>query len=103
MNKTSISNASQTDWERLSSMSDQDIDLSDIPEITPEMFAKAVIRRGLKNKENKAQLTIRLDRDVLTWYKSQGRGYQTRINSLLRAYMEANVSHKKSSGQQPRQ
>jgi uncharacterized protein (DUF4415 family) len=84
-------------------MSDQDIDLSDIPEITPEMFAKAVIRRGLKNKENKAQLTIRLDRDVLTWYKSQGRGYQTRINSLLRAYMEANVSHKKSSGQQPRQ
>jgi len=95
MNKSTISNKSQTDWERLDAMEDGNIDLSDIPELTPEMFAKAVIKRGLKDKENKAQVTIRVDRDVLTWFKSQGHGYQTRINSLLRAYMEANVSHKK--------
>ncbi len=81
-------------------MNDENIDLSDIPELTPEMFAHAIIKQGLKDKENKAQLTIRVDQDVLTWFKSQGRGYQTRINSLLRAYMEANVNHKKSSGQQ---
>jgi uncharacterized protein (DUF4415 family) len=80
-------------------MSDDDIDLSDIPELTPEMFAKAVVKHGSKDKENKAQLTIRVDQDVLTWFKSQGRGYQTRINSLLRAYMEANVSHKNPSDQ----
>ena len=98
MSKSTISNKSQTDWDRLEAMEDQDIDLSDIPELTPEMFAKAVVKRGLKDKENKTLLTIRVDRDVLAWFKSQGRGYQTRINSLLRAYMEANVKHKRSSG-----
>ncbi|MFZ5923405.1 MAG: BrnA antitoxin family protein [Chloroflexota bacterium] len=98
MSKSTISNKSQTDWERLEAMEDEDIDLSDIPELTPAMFAKAVVKRGLKDKENKAQLTIRIDRDVLAWFKSQGRGYQTRINSLLRAYMEANVKQKRSSG-----
>jgi uncharacterized protein (DUF4415 family) len=102
MNNTTISSASQTDWERLNSMDGENIDLSDIPELTPEMFAKAVVKRGLKEKEIKTQLTIRVDQDVLTWFKSQGRGYQTRINSLLRAYMEANVSHKRASGQQAR-
>jgi uncharacterized protein (DUF4415 family) len=80
-------------------MDDENIDLSDIPELTPEMFAKAIVKRGLKSKETKAQLTIRVDQDVLTWFKSQGRGYQTHINSLLRAYMEANLSQKKSSDQ----
>lgn len=53
------------------------------------MFAKAVVRRGLKPLPPKAQVTLRVDSDVLEWYKRQGRGYQTRINSLLRAYMEA--------------
>ena len=98
MSKSTISKKSQTDWERLETIAEDDIDVSDIPELTPEMFAKAVVKRGLKDKENKTQLTIRVDRDVLAWFKSQGRGYQTRINSLLRAYMEANVKHKKSPG-----
>lgn len=70
-------------------MPDKDIDLSDIPEVTPEQFAKAVIRRGLKPKARKAQLTLRVDDDVLAWFRSQGRGYQTQINALLRAYMKA--------------
>jgi uncharacterized protein (DUF4415 family) len=61
---------------------------SDIPELTPEMFARAIVRRGLKPVPRKAQLTIRVDRDVLEWYKQQGPGYQTRINALLRAYMQ---------------
>jgi uncharacterized protein (DUF4415 family) len=83
-------------------MEEEEIDVSEIPELTPEMFAKSVVKRGLKTKENKTQLTIRVDRDVLAWFKTQGRGYQTRINSLLRAYMEANVKHKGSSGRQAR-
>jgi len=78
-------------------MGDEDIDFSDVPEITPEMFAKAVVRRGIKPPARKSQLTIRLDKDVLAWFKSQGRGYQTRINSLLRAYMEANLDHHRQS------
>ena len=65
------------------------IDTSEVPEISPEQFARAVIRRGLKPSSTKVQLTIRVDSDVLEWYRKKGRGYQTRINKLLRAYMEA--------------
>ncbi len=83
------SKQSQTDWQRLDTMNDEDIDLSDCPEITPELFAKAVFRKGLPAAKNKAQVTLRVDADVLEWFKSQGRGYQTQINTLLRAYMEA--------------
>jgi len=50
--------------------------------------ARAIVRRGLKPVPRKAQLTIRLDRDVLEWYRKQGRGDQPRINALLRAYMQ---------------
>jgi uncharacterized protein (DUF4415 family) len=53
------------------------------------MFARAIVRRGLKPVRSKAQVTLRLDNDVLAWFKTQGHGYQTRINTLLRAYMEA--------------
>jgi uncharacterized protein (DUF4415 family) len=90
MNNEPTSSKSQTDWQRLDLMSDEDLDLSDCPEITPEMFAKAIVRRGgLPTKKAKAQVTLRVDTDVLNWFKSQGKGYQTQINQLLRAYMEA--------------
>ena len=89
MKRQDITQKSQTDWERLDSMNDDQIDFSDSPELTPEMFARAVVRRGLKPSPGKTQLTLRVDDDVLKWFKSQGRGYQTRINALLRAYMEA--------------
>lgn len=90
MSNEPTSRKSQTDWQRLDTMSDEDIDLSDCPEITPEQFAKAVVRRGgLPTAKNKAQVTLRIDSEVLEWFKAQGRGYQTQINTLLRAYMEA--------------
>ena len=92
MSKDSTSRSSLTDWERLDQMSDEDIDLSDSPEITPEMFARAVLRKGLEPVQRKTQVTLRLDSDVLQWFKSQGKGYQTRMNLLLRAYMEAATS-----------
>lgn len=90
MKKKSISKRSridETDYERLHKMTDADIDFSDNPEATPEMFARGVWRRNFQPLPRKKQLTIRIDGDVVDWYKSQGRGYQTRINSLLRAYM----------------
>ena len=87
MKKKLISPKSQTDFARLDKMKDKDIDYSDAPEITPEMFAKAVVRRGLKPRTKK-QVTLRMDSDVLDWFKKQGSGYQTKINLLLRAYME---------------
>ena len=70
-------------------MNDEEIDLSECPEITPELFAKAIMRRGLKPVPRKTQLTMRLDSDVLAWFKTQGKGYQTHINAVLKAYMEA--------------
>lgn len=89
MKKDPISSKSQTDWERIDQMTDKDIDLSDCPEISPEMFAASVVRHGLKPVPKKVQVTLRLDSDVLDWFKAQGRGYQTQINALLKAYMEA--------------
>jgi uncharacterized protein (DUF4415 family) len=85
---TKNSETGETDWKRIDAMKDEDIDFSDIPEITPEMFARAVLRRNFKPIPRKKQLTLRVDSDVVDWYKKQGRGYQTRINSLLRAYMK---------------
>jgi len=76
-------------------MKDEDIDLSDIPEATPEMFARGVVRRGLKPVGPKERLTLQLDRDVVEWYRKQGRGYQAKINALLRDYMQ---EHLRASG-----
>lgn len=87
MRKKTTSGKSKTDWKYLE-LKGEDIDFSDNPEATPEMFARAIVRRGLKPVRNKKQLTLRLDPDVIEWYQRQGSGYQTRINSLLRAYME---------------
>ena len=80
---------SRTDWARVKAMKDSEIDFSDSPELTPDAFARAVVRKGLKPVAAKTQLTLRLDADVLAWFRAQGRGYQTRINALLRAYKDA--------------
>lgn len=56
MDNEPTSNKSQTDGKHLDAMTDEDIDLSDCPEITPELFAKAVVRRGLPSAKNKAFL-----------------------------------------------
>ena len=89
MSKSPTLDKSLTDWDRIDAMQDEDIDLSDAPEITPEMFATAIVRRGLKPAQKKQQITMRVDVDVLDWFRAQGRGYQTKVNMLMRAYMEA--------------
>lgn len=60
------------------------IDTSDIPELGDDFFRQAELRLPAKQT-----VTIRLDADVLAWFKDQGSGYQTRINQLLRQYMVA--------------
>jgi uncharacterized protein (DUF4415 family) len=76
--------ASNTDWARLKAMGDDEIDTSDIAELDDDFFERAEIRVPPKQS-----VTMRLDADVLAWFKSQGQGYQTRINKLLRRYMDA--------------
>lgn len=65
---------------------DEDIDFSDIPELDEDWFAKAEWRNF---NEPKKQLTVRFDNDVVEFFKQGGRGYQTRMNAVLRAYMNA--------------
>ena len=60
------------------------VDNSDIPELGDDFFERAELRLPAKQT-----VTMRLDSDVLAWFKAQGAGYQTRINQLLRQYMEA--------------
>lgn len=77
-----MKNTSRTDWKRLAAMKDREIDTSDIAELGDDFFRNAELRVPPKQA-----VTIRLDADVLEWFKDQGQGYQTRINQLLRMYM----------------
>jgi uncharacterized protein (DUF4415 family) len=70
-------------------MKDEDIDLSDLPEIPLEKFARAIVRKGLQPVARKAQITLRVDADVLEWFREKGAGYQSRMNAVLRAYKQA--------------
>ena len=71
---------------QIQEIKDEDIDFSDIQELDIEFFKKAEI----KLPENKKTISIRLDNDVMEWFKTNyQRGYQTRINSLLKAYVIA--------------
>ena len=70
---------------QLAARPDSEIDLSDIPELTDEFFKNAV--RNPFYRPVKQQLTVRLDADVVAWLRKQGKGYQTRLNHVLREVM----------------
>jgi len=53
------------------------------------MLARSILRKGLKRVPAKSLLSLRIDAGVLAWFRAQGRGYQSRMNALLRAFMEA--------------
>jgi uncharacterized protein (DUF4415 family) len=78
---------SRTAWKRIDSLRDEDIDYSDIPKQGAEFFARAIVWPGTKK-----QITLRLDPDVLTFFRKQGKGYQSTINAVLRKYVEARKS-----------
>ena len=74
---------------RVAEMPDDQIDYSDSPELTDAFWANAV--RGKFYRPVKAQVTARLDADVLAWLKAGGQGYQTRMNAILRRAMLADL------------
>jgi uncharacterized protein (DUF4415 family) len=81
-----VSNKSiKSDLARIDRMKDAEIDYSDIPALDKSFLKKATTAWPPVKK----QLTIRLDEDVLDWIKGHGRGYQTRINRILRVVMES--------------
>ena len=80
----------QTDWARLDATSEAELAAAiaadpDDPANDPDFWQRA----ELVYPASKERVTVRLDRDVLTWFRGQGRGYQTRINAVLRAYITA--------------
>ena len=76
---------SRTDWGRLDAMSDSDIDVSDIAKLDKAFFEGVQVQLP----KPKRSISLRVDPDVLEWFKHQGRGYQTRINAVLKAYVHA--------------
>ena len=80
---------SKTDWARLKKMKDNEIDYSDNPEIDETFFREAVLWHAPKK-----QITLRIDPDVLGFFRDTGRGYQTVMNGVLRRYMEV-IQHRR--------
>lgn len=89
MSKTNTLEKFGTDIERLRNMKDEDIDFSDIPPITEEMFKNAIVRKNFKPIPRKNQENVPIDEDIIEFFKSQDFNYPLKINKLLRAYMEA--------------
>jgi uncharacterized protein (DUF4415 family) len=78
------------DWARVNAMTEEEIERNaaedpDNPPWTEEEWARARV----VFPQGKEPVTLRLDRDILAWFRQRGRGYQTRINAVLRAFVEA--------------
>ncbi len=81
----------ETDWARVNALTDEDIAhaVAEDPDAAPFWTEADWANARVVWPEGKAPVTLRLDRDILAWFKLQGRGYQTRINAVLRSFVEA--------------
>ena len=80
---------SKTDWARIKA--DGAVANPDHPETAIKHIVRGIVRRGLQPLPSKSAISLRVDQDVLEWFKAQGAGYQTRINTVLRAFRDASV------------
>ena len=81
---------SRTDWSKLKSAA-QGLAVSAHPEADLQHVVRGIVRRGLKPQPPKAAISLRVEQDVLEWFKAQGPGYQIRMNAALRAYRDASM------------
>ncbi len=87
MSKKFISKDSHTDWEHINTTREEDINMSDIPEVTKDQIARAKLRLGGRSiPKEKIRVNILLDANVVAYFKTlaAGRGYQTLINEALK-------------------
>jgi uncharacterized protein (DUF4415 family) len=82
-----LTKTQQAELQQLASLSDADIDTSDIPELTAQQLATAQVGRFYKPV--KQPVTMRLDADVLSWFKTNYDKYQTQVNQVLREHMKS--------------
>ena len=86
----STSVKSKTDWTRLESPVPEVLS-AEHPEADVHHIMRGVVRRGLQPMPSKPSNLIRVDQDVLQWFEAQGPGYQSRINTVLRAFRDASI------------
>ena len=89
--RKSTSMKSKTDWARLKSEAGDVKPTPEHPEADIKHIVRGLVRKGLKPLPAKASISLRVDQDVLEWFKMQGSGYQTRMNTVLRAFRDASV------------
>ncbi len=87
-----MSDEQRAELESLSTMPDELIDYSDIPPLPDEFWKNAAC--SPMHRPVKQQITVRIDKDVIAWFKMQGRGYQTRINKILRSAMISEIKRR---------
>ena len=80
-----LTEVQKTELKRLAALSDNQIDTSDVPELTESQLAQ--MAKPEHFRPIKQQITARLDADVLAWLKAGGKGYQSRMNAILRQAM----------------
>jgi uncharacterized protein (DUF4415 family) len=84
-NLPTLTKRQKADLAALTARPDSEIDFGDIPPLTEDFWKTAV--RGKFYKPTKTSTTVRIDSDVLAWLRAQGKGYQSRINAILRRKM----------------
>lgn len=89
--QNSTLNKSKTDWSRLTDPARPGVPTPEHPEADLKHIMRGIVRKGLQPAPSKALVSLRVDKDVLEWFKSQGSGYQTRINAVLRAFRDASA------------
>lgn len=87
-----MKDASNTDWEALTQMSDTEIDYSDIPPLTESFFQHARLWR----QRRKVQVTVEMDADILEWFKTESDNWETRLQAALRLYVEAHKAYQQT-------
>ena len=90
MSKKIITNASSDDLDAMEDLTRDDASEGDF--LGPDFWKHA---RVVHPDGPKERLTVRFDRDVVAWFKAQGRGYQTRMNAVLRSYYEAQANNRR--------
>ena len=88
MNANDSKSSSETNWERIDQLTEEEIDTSDIPPLDDAFFANAKLRLP----EGKVPVIISVDADVYNWFKSQGSEYRNLIDTALRIYAEQHKS-----------
>ena len=92
MKQQSSSRTSETDLARVRRIKEKSIKLSaEHPEADVKHIVRGIVRRGLKPVSGKASISLRVDADVLEWFKAKGPGYQTKMNAVLRAFKDASA------------